>query len=54
MRIERKNGFIHISDIIGNYLTEINVTSPTGIVEINNLENIKLEKIFWDLAKKKI
>ena len=41
-------------DIIGNYLTEINVTSPTGIVEINNLENIKLEKIFWDLAKKKI
>ena len=41
-------------DIIGNYLTEINVTSPTGIVEINNLENTKLEKNFWDLIEKKL
>ena len=41
-------------DIIGNYLTEINITSPTGIVEINGLENIKVEKIFWDLIKKKL
>ena len=41
-------------DIIGNYLTEINITSPTGIVEINSLENIKIEKKFWDLIEKKI
>ena len=41
-------------DIIGNYLTEINITSPTGIVEINNLENIKLEKKFWNLIEKKL
>ena len=41
-------------DIIGNYLTEINVTSPTGIVEINQLENTQLEKIFWDLIEKKL
>ena len=41
-------------DIIGNYLTEINVTSPTGIVEINNLENIKIEKKFWNLVEKKL
>ena len=34
--------------------TEINITSPTGIVEINGLENIKVEKIFWDLIKKKL
>ncbi len=40
-------------DIIGNYLTEINITSPTGIIEINNLENIKIEKKFWDLVEKK-
>ena len=39
-------------DIIGNYLTEINITSPTGIVEINNLENIKIEKKFWNLIEK--
>ena len=41
-------------DIIGNYLTEINVTSPTGIVEINNLKNTKLEKKFWDLVEQKL
>ena len=41
-------------DIIGNYLTEINVTSPTGIVEINQLENTQLEKNFWDLIEKKL
>ena len=41
-------------DIIGNYLTEINVTSPTGIVEINNLENTKIEKKFWDIVEKKL
>ena len=40
-------------DIIGNYLTEINITSPTGIVEINKLENTKIEKKFWDLIEKK-
>ena len=39
-------------DIIGNYLTEINITSPTGIVEINNLGNTKIEKKFWDLIEK--
>ena len=41
-------------DIIGNYLTEINVTSPTGIREINRLNNTNLEKIFWDKALKKL
>jgi len=30
-------------DIIGGYLTEINVTSPTGIREINRLDGVKLE-----------
>ena len=40
-------------DIIGNYLTEINITSPTGIQEINRLNNLRLEKIFWDKIQKK-
>jgi len=39
-------------DVIGNYLTEINVTSPTGIQEINKLNNCSIEKIFWDKAIK--
>jgi glutathione synthase len=35
-------------DIIGSYLTEINVTSPTGLVAINKLNNCKLEETIWD------
>ncbi len=40
-------------DIIGNYLTEINVTSPTGIKQINTLNNVNLEKVFWDKLEAK-
>ncbi|MFL2821788.1 MAG: glutathione synthase [Candidatus Puniceispirillales bacterium] len=39
-------------DVIGNYLTEINVTSPTGIREINRLDKTNIEKIFWDKTLK--
>jgi glutathione synthase len=35
-------------DVIGDYLTEINVTSPTGIQEINRLDGVKLEEGIWD------
>jgi glutathione synthase len=41
-------------DVIGNYLTEINVTSPTGIQEINRLNGVRLEKFFWDRVEKKL
>jgi glutathione synthase len=40
-----KNGLHFIGlDVIGNYLTEINITCPTGIVHINKLNNTLLEK----------
>ncbi len=29
-------------DVIGGYLTEVNVTSPTGIREIDRLSNLRL------------
>ena len=40
-------------DIIGGYLTEVNVTSPTGIREIDRLNNVSLGKevIEWLAAK---
>ena len=41
-------------DIIDNLITEINVTSPTGIREILQLSGIDVAKIFWDQAEKKI
>ena len=40
-------------DIIGDYLTEINVTSPTGIKQINKLNNVKLEQMCWDQLEAK-
>ncbi len=41
-------------DVIGSYLTEINVTSPTGIREINRLNKTNIEKKFWDKTLKKL
>lgn len=39
----RRDGLIFVGiDIIGGYLTEVNVTSPTGIREIDRLDNINL------------
>ena len=39
-------------DIIGTYLTEINVTSPTGLAEINAFETCFVEDpIFYELEK---
>jgi len=44
---ERGLVFVGI-DVIGDYLTEINVTSPTGIQEINRLSGTKIERDIWD------
>jgi glutathione synthase len=45
----RERGLIFVGiDVIGDYLTEINVTSPTGIQEINRLDGVKLETGLWD------
>jgi glutathione synthase len=35
-------------DMIGEYLTEVNVTSPTGIQEINALMDVRLERTITD------
>ena len=40
-------------DIIGKYLTEINVTSPTCIQEIKKLYKIDVSKVIWDKLTKK-
>ena len=45
-------------DVIGGYLTEINVTSPTGMQEINRLHGLEgaetMQAKFWDAVVKKI
>ena len=41
-------------DVIGDCLTEINVTSPTGIQEINRLDGVKLEVQVWDAIEARL
>ncbi len=46
--LERR-GLIFVGiDVIGRYLTEINVTSPTGLQEINRFDGVSLEADIWD------
>ncbi len=51
--LKKNNLFFVGIDIIGDYLTEVNVTSPTGIRQINMLNNVNLEKVFWDKLEAK-
>lgn len=44
---ERGQVFVGI-DVIGDYLTEINVTSPTGLQQINRFDGTRLEGLIWD------
>jgi len=39
-------------DVIGDYLTEVNVTSPTGVQEINSLDKVQLESQVIDFVEK--
>jgi glutathione synthase len=45
----KARGMIFVGiDVIGDYLTEINVTSPTGLQEINRFDGSCLERLIWD------
>ena len=49
-----ERGLIFVGiDVIGDYLTEINVTSPTGIQEINRLDGVEIECSIWDAIEKR-
>ena len=41
-------------DVIGEFITEINVTSPTGIREIQLNDNINIGEMFWEFIEEKI
>jgi glutathione synthase len=40
-------------DVIGNYLTEINVTSPTGTQEVKRFGGADIAAMIWDSIEKK-
>jgi len=49
----RRRGLLFVGiDIIGDFLTEINVTSPTGIREIARLSGIDIASLTWDAIEK--
>lgn len=50
-RLERDGLYFVGLDIIGNYLTEVNVTSPTGIQEIDRLDGVNLEAKVVDFVE---
>jgi glutathione synthase len=50
----RERGFILVGiDVIGNYMTEINVTSPTGVREIKRFGGADVAALFWDAVEGK-
>ena len=41
-------------DVIGGYMTEINVTSPTGLQEINRFDGVTLEALIWNAIEERL
>jgi len=51
----RKRGLVLTGiDVIGGRLTEINVTSPTGVQAIKKLSGIDIPAIFWDSVQERL
>ena len=51
----RAQGQIFVGiDVIGDYLTEINVTSPTGIQELNRFDDVAIEATIWDAIEARL
>jgi glutathione synthase len=50
----KKRGLIFVGiDVIGDYLTEINVTSPTGIREVKRFGGADIAVLIWDAIEAK-
>ena len=51
----KERGLIFVGiDVIGDYLTEINVTSPTGLQEVARFDNVFLEKQIWEAIEARV
>ncbi|MEE9317996.1 MAG: glutathione synthase [Rhodospirillales bacterium] len=51
----KARGLIFVGiDVIGDYLTEINVTSPTGLQEIDRFDGVSLEAQIWDAIEARL
>ena len=50
---EKGQVFVGI-DVIGDYLTEINVTSPTGIQELERFDGVNIAEKIWQAIEAKV
>ncbi|MDT8328643.1 MAG: glutathione synthase [Roseovarius sp.] len=50
----REKGQVFVGiDVIGSYLTEINVTSPTGIQELERFDSVNIAAKIWEVIEAK-
>ncbi|HUH24805.1 MAG TPA: glutathione synthase, partial [Brevundimonas sp.] len=50
----KERGLIFVGiDVIGDYLTEINVTSPTGAQQLLKFSGVDATALMWDVIEKK-
>ena len=51
----REHGQVFVGiDVIGGYLTEINVTSPTGIQEVERFDGVDVAGAIWDAVESRL
>lgn len=51
----RRRGLLFVGiDVIGGMLTEINVTSPTGLVALDRFDGINSAGLIWDAIEKRL
>lgn len=51
----KERGLVFVGiDVIGDWLTEINVTSPTGLQAVNKFDGVSLEASIWDALEAKL
>jgi glutathione synthase len=53
--ILKERGLIFVGiDVIGEWLTEINVTSPTGIREVKRFGGPDIAALIWDAVERRV
>ena len=51
----RNKGQVFVGiDVIGDYLTEINVTSPTGLQELQRFDGTNVAGLIWDAIEARL
>ena len=51
----REKGQVFVGiDVIGDWLTEINVTSPTGIQELERFDGVNVAEMIWQAVEARV